>query len=161
MEFTIRKATIADAKAAHRLIVELAIFEKAPSSVTNTIEQFTEDGFGENPVYNLIVAETKNKQIVGMALYVYTYSTWKGKMLYLDDLIVTETWRQKGIGKKLIQELFVIAKANNAKIVKWEVLDWNKPAIDFYKKLGAKIDKEWWSCKFYEHQIDELSKIKN
>jgi len=158
MEFTIRKAKKEDAVAAHQLIVELAIYENAPNAVTNTIEQFTEDGFGKNPVYNLIVAETDNKEIVGMALYVYAYSTWKGKMLYLDDLVVTETYRKKGIGKKLINELFIIAKANNAKIVKWEVLDWNKPAIDFYKKLGAVIDKEWWACKFYERQIDKLSK---
>jgi len=160
MEYTIRKATKADATAAHQLIVELAIFEKAPNAVTNTIEQFTKDGFGENPIYNLIVAETNNKQIVGMALYFYAYSTWKGKMLYLDDLIVTQSWRNKGIGKKLIDELFVIAKENNANIVKWEVLDWNTPAIEFYKKLGAKIDKEWWACKFYAPQIEELSKVK-
>lgn len=160
MEITIRKATKADTPAAHQLIVELAIFEKVPEAVTNTLEQFTKDGFGENPIYNLIVAENTNNKIVGMALYFYAYSTWKGKMLFLDDLIVTEKWRNKGIGKKLIDELFVIAKANNAKIVKWEVLDWNKPAIDFYEKLGAKIDKEWWACKFYEHQIEELSKNK-
>jgi len=157
MEFTIRKATREDAFAAHQLIVELAVFEKAPNAVTNSIEQFTKDGFGENPLYNLIVAENNNKEIVGMALYFYAYSTWKGKMLYLDDLIVTKSCRNKGIGKKLIDELFVIAKANDVKIVKWEVLDWNKPAVEFYEKLGAKIDKEWWACKFYEHQIEELS----
>jgi len=157
MDFIIRKARREDAPAAHQLIVELAIFEKAPNSVTNTIEQFTEDGFGEAPIFNLIVAESSSKEIVGMALYFYAYSTWKGKMLYLDDLVVTKNWRNKGIGKILIDELFVIAKANNVKIVKWEVLDWNTPAVEFYKKLGAKIDKEWWSCKFYEHQIEELS----
>jgi len=158
IKFTIRKATKADAAAAHQLIVELAVFEKEPDAVTNTVEQFTEDGFGEKPIYSLIVAESEEKQIVGMALYFYAYSTWKGKMLYLDDLIVTETWRHKGIGKKLVDELFVIAKQNNAKIVRWEVLDWNAPAIEFYKKLGAKIDKEWWACKFYESQIEQLSK---
>jgi len=159
MKLNIRKATRADAAAAHQLIVELAVFEKEPDAVTNTLKQFTEDGFGENPIYQLIVAENNHKEVVGMALYFYAYSTWKGKMLYLDDLVVTEAYRNKGIGQKLVDEVFIIAKANNAKIVRWEVLDWNKPAIEFYKKLGAKIDKDWWACKFYEDKIDELSKV--
>jgi len=132
----------------------LAIYENERSAVSNTLEQFTEDGFGDSPVYNLIVADDTDFGVIGMALYVYSYSTWKGKMLFLDDLVVSEKHRGKGVGSKLIEKLFKIAKTEDVKIVKWEVLDWNEPAINLYKKLGAVFDDKWLACKFYQHQID-------
>jgi len=154
MKVQIRKATKKDAEQAHQLIIDLAIYENEPESVSNTLEQFTEDGFGENPVYNLLVADDMEAGVIGMALYVYSYSTWKGKMLFLDDLVINKKFRRKGIGSLLIEELFKIAKQEKVKIIKWEVLDWNEPAIKLYKKLGAVFDDKWLACKFYENQID-------
>lgn len=154
MNIEIRKATKEDAAPAHQLIIDLAIYENEPTSVTTTLEQFTEDGFGEKPVYNLLVADEAKAGVIGMALYVYSYSTWKGKMLYLDDLVINEKFRRQGIGSMLIEELFNIAKQEAVKIVKWEVLDWNEPAINLYKKLGAVFDNKWLACKFYEDQIN-------
>jgi len=154
MNIKIRKARREDAAQAHQLIIDLAIYENEPQSVTNTLEQFIEDGFGENPVYNLLVADEVEAGVIGMALYVYSYSTWKGKMLFLDDLVINKKFRRKGIGSMLIEELFNIAKKETVKIVKWEVLDWNEPAINLYKKLGAVFDDKWLACKFYENQID-------
>lgn len=148
MSFIIRRATKADTPACHQLIQELADFEKAPNAVTNTLEQFTNDGFGPNPVYTLFVAEEENV-IVGMSLLFTAYSTWKGKMLWLDDLIVNEAHRGKGIGKALVDNLFEYARKNDYKIIKWQVLDWNAPAIEFYKKLGMTLDGEWIDCKYY------------
>ncbi len=153
MNITIRKATKEDAAKAHQLIIDLAIFENEPAVVSNTLEQFIEDGFGDQPAYHLIVADDASTGVVGMALYVFSYSTWKGKMLYLDDLVVNEKYRGKGIGSLLIEQLFKIAKEEAVKIIKWEVLDWNEPAINLYKKLGAVFDDQWLACKFYEDQI--------
>ena len=127
----IRKGTKADLPGVFLLINELALFEKAPEAVTNTIAMMENDGFGENPVFGFHVAEV-DSEIVGMALYFVKYSTWKGRGLYLDDLIVTEI---------------------DAKQVHWQVLDWNTPAVDFYKKLGASIEAEWWDCKMNENEI--------
>jgi len=153
MNIQIRKATKEDATRAHQLIIDLAIFENEPEAVSNTLEQFIEDGFGDQPAYHLIVADESTAGIVGMALYVFSYSTWKGKMLFLDDLVVAKEFRGKGIGSLLIECLFKIAKKEAVKIIKWEVLDWNEPAIKLYKKLGAVFDDKWLACKFYEHQI--------
>lgn len=154
MNFIIRNGLKEDAKACHELIKELAVFENAPDAVTNTLEQFTNDGFGEEPIYKLFVAEisadeTEAKKVVGMALFVTTYSTWKGKMLFLDDLVVNEAFRGKGIGQALIDALFDHARNNDFKIIKWQVLNWNEPAIKFYKKLGMTFDDEWLDCKYY------------
>ena len=107
-----------------------------------------EDGFGKNPVFNFYVAELNNK-IIGIAVYFIKYSTWKGKGLYLDDLFVTEKFRGKGIGKKLFDIIIEEAKKIKAKQLHWQVLDWNTPAIDFYKKYGATIDAEWLDCKLH------------
>ena len=110
------------------------------------------DGFGKNAVFGFHVAEL-NDVIVGMAVYFIKYSTWKGKGLYLDDLIVSEKYRSKGIGKKLFDTFISEAKAIGAKQVHWQVLDWNTPAIEFYKKLGSSIEAEWLDCKMTEEQI--------
>jgi len=141
----IRKGEKADLPDAFRLIKELALFEKAPEEVTNTIEMMEEDGFGSNPIYGFIVAEDEG-EIVGMSMYYYRYSTWKGKRLYLEDLIVTEKARGTGIGKDLLDRTVEIAKETNCTGVMWQVLDWNTPAIDFYKKYGASLDEEWINC---------------
>ncbi len=146
MRTQIRKGEKRDLPALLGLVRELAFFEKAPEQVTNTVEEMERDGFGKNPVFNFLVAETDGI-ITGMAVYFIKYSTWKGKGLYLDDLYVTESFRGKGIGKMLFDEVISEAKKINAKQLHWQVLDWNTPAIEFYKKYGASIEAEWWDCK--------------
>ena len=142
----IRKGIKGDLPSVLKLVHELALFEKAPEQVTNTISEMESDGFGKNPVFDFFVAEFNN-QVVGIAVYFIKYSTWKGKGLYLDDLYVTENQRGKGIGKKLFDRIMEEAKTINAKQLHWQVLDWNTPAIDFYKKFGASIESEWLDCK--------------
>lgn len=142
----IRKGTKEDLPRLMELIQELALFEKAPDSITNTIKDMEADGFGSTPVFEFYVAIT-DKIIVGIALYFVKYSTWKGKGIYLDDLIITEKYRGKGIGKILFDKIIDEAKKINAKQLHWQVLDWNTPAIDFYKKYGADIDATWLDCK--------------
>ncbi len=140
--FEIRKGERADVPAAFELIKELAEFEKAPNEVSNSIEKMYEDGFGSNPIFHFYVAEFMG-QIVGMTLYYYRYSTWKGKRLYLEDLIVTESMRGKGLGEKLLEKTIDIAKETNCTGLMWQVLDWNEPAIKFYDKFGVRYDKGW------------------
>ncbi len=138
----IRKSTPADIPAMFELVKELAIYEKALDQVSNTPEQMLADGFGENPIFGAVVAE-ENGSIVGMSLYYFRYSTWKGKRLYLEDLIVQEAMRGRGIGEALIQATIAVAKETNCTGLMWQVLDWNEPAINFYKKLGTRLDDEW------------------
>ncbi|MCP2043138.1 GNAT family N-acetyltransferase [Pontibacter sp. HSC-36F09] len=152
----IRRGTIDDLPQVHALIKELAVYEKAPDEVTNTVQDMHWDGFGENPIFKFFVAETK-EGIVGIALYYMAYSTWKGKMLFLEDLIVTERLRRGGIGKMLFNAVAREAKEIGAKRMKWQVLDWNEPAIAFYKKMGANLDGEWINCNFNEEQIKGYS----
>lgn len=144
---TIRKAVAADMPAVWKLIYELAEYENAPEQVTTSPAQMERDGFGENPLFQCLVAENVEKEIVAIALYYFAYSTWKGKMLYLDDLVVTEKSRRHKLGWQLIHELMEIGKAENAKLIRWQVLEWNIPAIRFYEKLGAELDGEWINCK--------------
>ncbi|MGB1037784.1 MAG: GNAT family N-acetyltransferase [Bacteroidia bacterium] len=139
---TIRKALSKDVPIIMELVKELAIFEKAPDEVTNTIEMMREDGFGINKIFDAFVAE-HNGQIIGVAITYYRYSTWKGKCLYLEDLIVTEEHRGKGAGKQLFNHCIDFAKEQHCKKMIWQVLDWNTPAIDFYKQYGAHLDGEW------------------
>ena len=146
MDCVIRRGEKKDLPAVLTLIRELALFEKAPEQVITTVESMEKDGFGADPCFEFIVAEAEEK-IVGMALYFTKYSTWRGRGLYLDDLIVTESYRGKGIGSKLLNAVFDEAKKMNAKQIHWQVLDWNTPAIEFYKKVGAKIEGEWLDCK--------------
>jgi GNAT superfamily N-acetyltransferase len=149
----IRKGEKSDLPAVLALIRELALFEKAPDEVTNTVEDMEIDGFGERPAFEFYVAEIEN-EIAGLALYFIKYSTWKGKGIYLDDLIVTEKHRGKGIGKKLLDTIILEAKKINAKQMHWQVLDWNEPAIKFYEQFGATIEAEWLDCKLKESQIN-------
>lgn len=138
----IRTAQKEDCPRLMELIKELADYEKEPDAVTVSLTHFEESGFGENPVWHAIVA-TDNGYIVGMALYYIRYSTWKGQRLYLEDLIVTDKYRGNGIGKQLLDKLIVIAQEQNYSGILWQVLDWNEPAIDFYKKYKAQFDDEW------------------
>lgn len=142
MSIVIRDAIREDVPTMFELIKELALFEKAPEQVTNTVEQMYLDGFGDNPIYGTIVSEVEG-EIVGMALYYYRYSTWKGKRLYLEDLIVSETMRGRGLGEKLLEAIIEKARKTDCTGLMWQVLDWNEPAINFYKKFGARFDEEW------------------
>lgn len=152
MEINIRPGTIDDITAIHALIVELAVFEKAGNEVSVTIDQLKEDGFGPTPEYKFIVAEVEN-EIVGMSLFYNKYSTWKGTCLFLEDLIVTESKRKLGLGKMLFDATVAEARKMSAGRMEWQVLDWNEPAINFYKKLNANLDGEWINCKLTHEQI--------
>lgn len=152
MKAQIRKATEKDLKDIYDLIMELAIYEKAPHEVDNTVEQMKQDGFGEKPVFGCFVAE-ENGTVVGTAIYYYRYSTWKGKALYLEDLVVSAKHRGKGYGKALLDAIVRKAKEDNCKQVRWQVLDWNEPAIKFYQSIGADLDAEWINCTLDEKQI--------
>lgn len=142
MSVIIRKGIREDVPVMFELIKELALYEKAPEQVTNTVEQMYLDGFGDNPIFGTIVAEVAS-EVVGLALYYYRYSTWKGKRLYLEDLIVSEKMRGKGLGEKLLEATIQQAKDDACTGVMWQVLDWNEPAINFYKKFGTRMDGEW------------------
>lgn len=142
MSVTLRKGVESDLPTILELIKELALFEKAPEQVINTIEKMKKDGFGNNPVYWFFVAESKGG-IIGTAIYYLRYSTWKGVRLYLEDLIVTESARGIGAGKMLFEACIYEAKAKGYKGMNWQVLDWNTPALDFYKSYGADLDGEW------------------
>ncbi|MFT6867488.1 MAG: GNAT superfamily N-acetyltransferase [Cyclobacteriaceae bacterium] len=141
----IRKGTKSDLPSAFELIKELALFEKAPDEVSNTLEMMEKDGFGEHPIYWYIVAEDGG-EIVGMSMYYYRYSTWKGKRLYLEDLVVTESRRGTGIGKMLFERTVEIGKETDCTGMMWQVLDWNEPAINFYQEYGTKMDSGWLNC---------------
>lgn len=145
MNIIIRKAERKDCARIMELVTELAIFERAPQEVTVTREHFEESGFGEKPVWWAFVAEADGL-IVGFALYYIRFSTWKGQRMYLEDLIVTESWRGKGIGQLLFDALIAEAKEKQYNGIVWQVLEWNEPAIQFYKKLNATLDPEWVNC---------------
>ncbi|WP_019990077.1 GNAT family N-acetyltransferase [Rudanella lutea] len=143
----IRPGVAADIPQVFDLVMELAVYEKAADQVTNTPEQMLQDGFGPNPSFGFLVAEDDEKnQIIGIALYYYRYSTWKGKRLYLEDIIVTENYRGMGIGKLLLDETIVTARQTNCTGMMWQVLDWNKPAIGFYQQFGTRFDDGWTNC---------------
>lgn len=145
MQITIRKGTPEDVPQVFALVQELALYERAPEQVTNTPEMMLKDGFGPEPIFGLFVAEVDG-QIVGISLYYYRYSTWKGKRLYLEDLIVTESMRGHGLGKMLLDTTVQEAKDTNCTGVMWQVLDWNEPSINFYERYGARLDGEWINC---------------
>ena len=141
----IRPGKKSDVPQVFDLIKELAEYEKALDKVSNTVEKLEEDGFGPNPVYELFVAEIENK-IVGIALTYYRFSTWRGKVMYLEDLIVKEHMRRKGIGKKLFDMVLDHAKVTSCVGLSLQVLDWNDLGINFYKKYNMEFDDEWINC---------------
>ena len=138
------------------LIKELATFEKAPDEVTITLEDLKNDGFEGNPLFKIIIAEDEN-EIVGMAFYFISYSTWKGKCIYLEDIIVREKHRGKGYGKLLFEAVISKSKSFGAKRLSWQVLEWNEPAINFYKKYNASVNGEWLNGRLAEEQINSFN----
>jgi GNAT superfamily N-acetyltransferase len=155
---TIRKGTKEDVPAVFALIKELALYEKAPEQVTLSLQELEDDGFGENPIYGLFVAEI-NTMVIGIALYYEKYSTWQGRCIYLEDIIVTESQRGKGIGHQLFQKVIGVAKERNSARMEWQVLDWNEPAINFYKKYNANLDGEWLNGKLTHQQIQAFKAV--
>ncbi|MBN8640574.1 MAG: GNAT family N-acetyltransferase [Flavobacteriales bacterium] len=151
----IRKGTSNDMPAVLDLIKELAIFEKEPDAVVVTVDDLIRDGFGENPLFHTFVAEV-NAEIIGIALYYYRYSTWKGKTIHLEDLIVKENQRGTGAGFALYSEIIAQGKRDNVRRIEWNVLDWNTPAIEFYKKTGAKVLDDWRVAQMDENGINEF-----
>lgn len=145
METNIRRAEKKDCAKLLELITELAVYEKAPNEVTVTLAHFEESGFGANPVWWGFVAEV-NGHVEGFALYYIRYSTWKGQRMYLEDILVTEKMRGNQLGKKLFDQLIIEAKEKNLAGIVWQVLEWNEPAINFYKKYKANFDGEWINC---------------
>lgn len=148
----IRPSTPQDYPAIIGLIKELALFEKAPEKVTNTAEQMA----SEDDYFHCFVVENEQKEVIAMALYFMAYYTWIGKSLYLDDLYVKEEYRGQGIGSQLLNKLFEVAKEENCKRVRWQVINWNAPAIALYEKAGASIDNEWSNCDFDQQGIAEF-----
>jgi len=134
------------------LVNELALYEKFPQEVTVTLQEFEDAGFGQNPVYKAFVAEVDGL-IVGFALYYIRYSTWKGCRMYLEDLIVTEALRGRGIGKLLFDRLILEAREQGFSGMVWQVLDWNEPAINFYKKYGASVEAGWLNASLSREQL--------
>ena len=144
MNINIRRAGEEDFPEVLLLIKELAAFEKEPEKVTNSIELMKK----EKDLFHCFVAETETREIVGMALYFFAYYTWVGKSLYLEDIYVKESFRKHKIGTALLRRIFEVAREENCKRVRWQVLNWNQSAIQMYKKSGAEIDDEWLNCNF-------------
>ena len=151
----VRQGTKADMKAVLSLIQELATFEKEPDAVVITEADLIRDGFGENPLFHTIVAE-ENGDIIGMALYYYRYSTWKGKTIHLEDLVVRENKRGTGAGFALYSAIIEQGKKDNVRRIEWNVLDWNTNAIDFYEKSGAKVLPDWRVVHMDENGIEKF-----
>ncbi len=151
MEIKVRQGEYKDLKAVHELVKELAIYEKEPQAVTASLEDYKRD-FQEG-IFECIVAE-KGDEIVGMMLYYMAYSTWRGRMLYLEDFVVKEAYRRQGVGQLLYDYFLPICKQKGAILVKWQVLDWNEPAINFYKKNHAEIEKGWYNVKHYFYNFE-------
>lgn len=142
MEIKIRQATVEDMSSVLKLIKQLAVFEKEPEAVEVTLENLKQDGFGENSAFKCFVAEVE-EDVVGIALVYQRYSTWKGRALHLEDLIVDEAMRGRGIGTLLLDEVVKYGHSLGVKRISWEVLDWNEPAITFYEQKGATILRDW------------------
>ncbi len=145
MKIEIRRAAREDCPRLLELVKELAVYERAPNEVTVSIDHFTESGFGKKPVWWAFVAEVDGA-IQGFALYYIRYSTWKGQAMYLEDILVTEKMRGKQIGKLLFEQLMEEAREKKLKRIVWQVLDWNEPAINFYKKYDCKFESAWINC---------------
>jgi GNAT superfamily N-acetyltransferase len=152
MNISVRLSTPVDMPHVLRLIKELAAFEKEPDAVTITEDTLINEGFGKNPLFTCFVAEVE-KEIVGMALVYDRFSTWKGRSIHLEDLVVNEKMRGTGVGKALYTKVIKYAAERNVKRLEWVVLDWNKNAIDFYKKSGAVLLKDWYLVQMDENGI--------
>lgn len=149
----IRKGNPEDMKAVLGLIQDLADFEKEPDAVVVTVEDLIRDGFGEVPLFHVFVAEVES-EVIGIALYYYRYSTWKGKTIHLEDLIVKDKMRGKGVGNALYAEIMKQGKKDGVRRIEWAVLDWNTPAIEFYEKSGAKVYEDWRVAQMDEEGIN-------
>lgn len=157
--YTLREGKIEDLPRVLELINELALYEKAPEQVTNTIAMMEADGFGENPVFGMYVCEKGDTtEIVGIAIYYYRYSTWKGKRIYLEDLVVTQSERGNGAGKLLFDRIMKKGLEENCTGMMWQVLDWNEPAINFYRKYGADLEAGWLNAHLQDYEIKKLLK---
>ena len=157
MDFTIRNAQPSDMPAVLDLITELAVFEKEPDAVNITAQTLIDSGFGSSPLFTCFVAELDNT-IVGMALVYFRFSTWAGKSLHLEDLIVKQAHRGKGIGKRLYDQVMLYGEEQDAKRVEWVVLDWNSDAIDFYDRSGAQFLKDWYLVQMDEDRLKKYVK---
>ncbi len=155
MSCNIRKAETKDIPSILGLIKELAVFERQPNAVILSEGELEQALFGENPWVFVYVAEMENK-VVGMALYYYGFSTWKGRSLHLEDLIVHENYRKLGIGRALMNQVIQVAKTEKVERMSWEVLDWNEPAVKFYKSLGTEFYKDWWLCRLFREDLKRL-----
>ena len=153
--YTIREATEEDFPAILSLIKELAEYERSPDAVTNSVEQMKR----EKEHFNCFVAELPDGTIAGMALFFTAYFTWVGKSIYLEDIIVSKAYRQLGIGMALMKRVIRRAQDEGCKRVRWQVLDWNEPAISFYKKCGAEISSDWLNCTFDEEGIFRFNEM--
>jgi GNAT superfamily N-acetyltransferase len=151
----IRKGTPEDMTAVLELIQELANFEKEPDAVLINVDDLIRDGFGPTPLFHVFVAEVES-EIVGIALYYYRYSTWKGKTIHLEDLVVKEKMRGTGAGYALYSEIIKQGKKDQVRRVEWNVLDWNTPAIDFYEKSGAKVLRDWYVVQMDEEGVNQF-----
>ena len=156
MDYKIRLATKQDMPAVLNLIKELAAFEKEPDAVVIDVSVLEKEGFGAQPMFTCFVAETKS-EIVGMALVFLRFSTWKGRALHLEDLIVKEAYRGKGVGYALYKQVMDYAVELGVNRVQWEVLDWNTPAIDFYEKSGATVLRDWDVVQIHKEGIERLA----
>jgi GNAT superfamily N-acetyltransferase len=151
----IRPAKVTDVEGMLALVKELALYERAPQEVTVTLEEMQAAGFGPGAVWKAFVAELDGK-IVGMSLFFTKYSTWKGKCMYIDDIVVTESMRGAGIGKLLFEETVAEAKRTHMRRLEWQVLEWNAPAINFYQKFNANLDPEWVNGKLTYEQLQAI-----
>lgn len=151
----IRRGNEDDLERVLELIRELAIYEKEPDAVVTTVESMRHDGFGPDPVFGFFVAEDNQGSIVGLSLYYWRYSTWKGRRLYLEDLIVTEAARGQGYGKALFDATIEFALSQDCTGMMWQVLDWNEPSIGFYKSYGAELDAAWVNCHLDRPQMEK------
>ena len=155
MEMTIREGLKEDLPATLELIKELANFENSIDQVTITLKDLEKDGFKGNPSYWFLVAE-KDNEIVGLSFYWIRYSTWKGKLLFLEDFVIKEQYKRQGIGSRLFEETINICKKKKLNGMTWQVLDWNIPAIKFYKKYNSDISKDWLNGRLTKNQIENL-----
>lgn len=155
--YTLREGKLEDLPKVMDLINELALYEKAPDEVTNTLEMMEVDGFGKKPVFEFFVCEKEeSSEIIGVAIYYYRYSTWKGRRIYLEDLVVTQAERGNGAGKLLFDRVMLKGLEENCTGMMWQVLDWNEPAINFYRKYGATLEAGWLNGHLQDYEIKKI-----